>query len=213
MLVKQTTTRTLRSFLFWGFLFWGFLFLPFATSTHAEESDSESAVVVNTKASQIHPPDSVREARDRSKLLYETIHGMLQVVHRDLFDDEEAFAIPSHSFEDVFDELERTFDVSARWLVVNTDVLNVDHKPQNQFERDAVKALADGKATWEKASEGRFQFAGAIHLKSECLKCHVKRRISTETRTAGLVISMPIAAAIKATDQLNRAAANQDLAD
>ncbi|MCA9138593.1 MAG: DUF3365 domain-containing protein [Planctomycetales bacterium] len=157
-----------------------------------DDADSETHHPIN-------PARSVDEARGRARLLHETIRGTLQVMHRDFFDEDDARAIPSSSMEDVFKELSRGYDVDVKWLVVNTDIVNVDHQPADPFERDAAKALAKGKPSYEttESSDGkpgyRFRYAGPIHLRSQCLKCHVKRRTSNDDRVAGLVISMPLA--------------------
>lgn len=143
-------------------------------------------------SSAITPPTTVEEARSRARLLHETIHGSLQVVHRDFFDEEDSRVIPSASLEDVFHVLERSYDVKLKWLIVDTDVVNVDHQPADDFERKAAKALSVGKEEFEAVEAGRFRFAGPVRLASQCLKCHVKDRTSTEARTAGLVISMPL---------------------
>ena len=70
--------------------------------------------------------------------------------------------------------------------------------PIDAFERKAAKALAAGKKSYE-ATEAddaskqlRFRYASPIRLRSQCLKCHVKRRLSNEERVAGLTISMPV---------------------
>jgi len=152
---------------------------------NAEDSPEESQPFVMT------PPATIAEARSRAILLHELIRGTLQVVHRDFFDEENVHAIPSGSLEDVFAELEKSFDIKVRWLNVNTDVVNVDHQPQDQFEKQAVKALARGKLHFEATENDRYRFAGPIRLASQCLKCHVKLRTTTEDRTAGLLISMP----------------------
>jgi len=137
-------------------------------------------------------PSTVIEARGRARILHETIHGALQVVHRDFFLEDESVMIPSKSLEDVFLELARSHKITLKWLVVDGSVMNVDHKPANAFERNAVTALADGKKDFE-ATEGKiYRYAGAIRLSSRCLKCHVPNRTDTEDRTAGLVISMPL---------------------
>ncbi|WP_231744023.1 c-type heme family protein [Stieleria neptunia] len=132
------------------------------------------------------------EARARAKLLHEAIGGTLQVVHRDFFDEDDAHAIPSASLEDVFSELSRSYDVDMKWLIVETDVVNVDHQAEDEFEKAAVKALKAGKPMHEAVEAERYRFAGPIRLASQCLKCHVKNRKSTEDRTAGLLISMPL---------------------
>ena len=143
-------------------------------------------------AAEIAPPATVVEARARAILLHETIEGALQVMHRDFFDEEDSRMIPSASLEDVFEELSRQFNVKARWLIVETDVVNVDHEPQDKFEHDAVGALASGKLRHDATEDNLYRYAGAIKLHSQCLKCHVKQRTSTEERTAGLLLSMPM---------------------
>ena len=116
-------------------------------------------------------------------------------MHRDFFDEDDAHAIPSASLEDVFSELARSHGVDVKWLNVHTDELNVDHQPADEFEKQAAKAIEQGKQQFESTSEGRYRFAGRIRLASQCLKCHVKNRITTTDRSAGLLISMPISVA------------------
>ena len=140
-------------------------------------------------------PTNVVEARGRARILHETVHGVLQVVHRDFFRDDQRLSIPSRSLEDVFKELERRWQVKMHWLAVNADAMNVDNKPRDDFEKDAVQALASGKQEFEACEGHVYRFAGSIRLASQCLKCHVPRRTSTEDRAAGLVISMPLRAA------------------
>ncbi|TWU07301.1 hypothetical protein CA54_57070 [Symmachiella macrocystis] len=144
------------------------------------------------KQAEDNLPTTVLEARGRARLLHETIHGALQVVHRDFFLEDESVMIPSQSLEDVFLELARGHHVTLKWLVVNGGVMNVDHKPADAFERNAVVALADGNQEFEATEGNSFRYAGAIRLASRCLKCHVPNRTDTKDRTAGLVISMPL---------------------
>ncbi len=138
------------------------------------------------------PATTFIEARSRARLLHETIRGTLQIMHRDFFDEENAPAIPSASMEDVFDELSHGFQVDLKWLIVETDITNVDHQADGEFELAAVKALKSGAMQYEALENNRYRFAGPIRLASQCLKCHVKHRTSTEDRTAGLLISMPV---------------------
>lgn len=171
-----------------------------AGENRAASKSAETAQSAETEhgADAGMPLATVSEARFRAKLLHETIRGTLQVMHRDFFDEDNAHAIPSASLEDVFDELLLAYDTEVKWLVVNTDVVNVDHKPVDAFERQAAKVLAAGKKSFETtetnadSGQSRFRYAGPIHLRSQCLKCHVKRRISNEDRVAGLTISMPV---------------------
>jgi hypothetical protein len=154
---------------------------------HAQRPGGESS------SETLAPPATAVEARARAKLLYEAINGTLQVIHRDFFNDEVSHKIPSASLEDVFSELAKDYDVKLKWLVVDTDVVNVDHLPEDDFERAAAVALKSGKSHYEAVESERYRFAGPIRLASQCLKCHVKNRVSTADRTAGLLISMPLA--------------------
>jgi hypothetical protein len=142
-----------------------------------------------------HQPATVGEARTRAQVLHETIHGTLQVVHRDFFDPDQRLAIPSRSLEDVFKELARSWQVQIHWLAVSADAMNVDNNARDDFEKQAVRELAAGKPEFEAVAGGVYRFAGSIRLSSQCLKCHVPHRTSTEDRVAGLVISMPLRAA------------------
>ena len=160
-----------------------------ASSASAEAATQNAAT---QEANAILPPTSLSEARARATLLYETIHGTLQIVHRDFFDEDEAHAIPSASLEDVFHELSTRYNIELKWLIIDTDIINVDHQPTDDFEKAAVKALKAKQQRYEAVENGRYRFAGPIRLASQCLKCHVKHRTSTEDRTAGLLISLPI---------------------
>src|SRR5262245_51407108 len=91
-------------------------------------------------------PATAYEARVRARLLHETIHGTLQVVHRDFFQADKSRSIPSKSLEEVFQELERSYHIELRWLAVNATAMDIHHQPKNQFENDAVKALQSGKS-------------------------------------------------------------------
>ena len=133
---------------------------------------------------------TVQEARSRARLLHETLHGTLQVMHRDFFDPDEMDKIPSASLEDVFKELARKQGVKAHWLGVDGQTMNIEHLPQDDFEREAVKAISSGKKEFEAVEGNRYRHAGAIVLHNVCLKCHVPNRSSLEDRAAGLVISM-----------------------
>ncbi len=124
--------------------------------------------------------------------MHETIHGALQILHRDFFDEDDAHAIPSASLEDVFHELATSCGVKVKWLNVQTDVLNADHQPVDDFERAAVQEIAKGTQRFERTEEGQFRFAGRIRLASQCLKCHLKNRTTTDDRSAGLLIAIPI---------------------
>ncbi|AMV32160.1 hypothetical protein VN12_08555 [Pirellula sp. SH-Sr6A] len=156
---------------------------PFALEVNQEDQ---------TESGPYQGPATVKEARSRAFLMYELINGSLQVMHRDLFDDETPSAIPSSSLDDVFVEMKKSFQVELRWLTVDADVVNVDHQAKTEFEKKAVRELAKGTSYSENVGEGLYQFAGPIRLASQCLKCHVKNRTNTNPRTSGLVITIPM---------------------
>lgn len=135
---------------------------------------------------------SVAEARQRARLLHGTIHDTLQVVHARYFREGERLAIPAAAMRDVFDAIEDRHGVTLRWLVVDGSAMNIDHKPQDAFEKDAAEALASGKPEHEHATADLYRYAGPITLRAECLKCHLPSRSSNQERTAGLLISMPV---------------------
>ena len=166
--------------------------LPSAPSSAKSTAGTNATATQIAEGTALDPPATVAEARARARLLYETVHGSLQVMHRDFFNEEDAHAIPSASLEDVFHELSKSYGVKLRWLIVDTDIVNVDHRPQDAFEKSAAKLLAKGLQHVEARDGDIYRYAGPIRLASQCLKCHVKDRVSTEERTAGLLISMPI---------------------
>lgn len=141
---------------------------------------------------EIRDGEEAGEARLRAQLLHETIHGALQVMHRDFFKEDEQHRIPSSSLEDVFKELERGWQVKVRWLAVNAKAMNIDHEPRDAFERKAAKALQEGEGSYDSSDGKVYRYAGAITLGNECLKCHVPDRTSLEDRKAAVVFTMPV---------------------
>lgn len=137
-------------------------------------------------------PTTTAEARGRARMLHETIHGALQVMHRDFFREDEGLTIPSRSLDDVFAALKERTGVTVRWISVDTDAMNVDHTPRGAFEENAVKALISGKAEFESVENGSYRYVSHIRLASQCLKCHVPNRTSTDDRRAGVAITIPL---------------------
>lgn len=152
-----------------------------------------ASVVGNPPAGAAARATSVSEARARAQLLHETVHASLQVVHHEYYREDALLTIPAVTLRRVFGELSSRHKVELRWLAVNAQPMNVEHKPRDDFEKQAVEALAKGAAEYERSEDGRYRFAGAITLSSECLKCHLPNRTSTKDRAAALVISMPLA--------------------
>lgn len=162
----------------------------FGTQPDGQTIASENAPDSDSPKSSA--PDTVSEARGRAQLLHEMIHGSLQVMHRDFFREDEGLKIPSRSLDDVFLRLADKHQVKVRWLAVNAEPMSVDHKPQDDFENNAVKALASGKPEFDAVEGESFRFAGLIRLPSQCLKCHVPRRTSNKVRAAAVAITMPL---------------------
>ena len=137
-------------------------------------------------------PSSLEEARGRARWLHEVIHGALQVMHRDFFDEDEVeHSLPSQSLDDVFAEMARSHGVGIRWLGVNA-TKGKNHVPKDRFEEKASAALAAGEQEYEYFDGKSFRFVGRIRLQNECLKCHVPDRTSLDDRVAGLALSFPL---------------------
>jgi hypothetical protein len=160
-------------------------------AARGEDDPKAAATAPEAAAPAAVPP----EARLRSQLLHETIHGALQVMHRDFFREGDRLRIPSQSLEDVFRELERSWNVKVSWMSVNAKAMSVDHQPDGEFERSAAKAIAAGSEMFDAVENRRYRYAGAISLGNECLKCHVPERQDLHPRKAALLISMPLEAA------------------
>lgn len=138
-------------------------------------------------------PPSVDEARQRARLLHETLHDTLQLVHSRYYREDEGLEIPAGALKHVFKGLAERNGVELRWLAVNARAMSIDHNPRDEFEKEAAKALAAGKDEYELVAGGTYRYAGPITLKAECLKCHLPSRSSNDSRRAGLLIEMPIA--------------------
>ena len=160
-----------------------------ATPPGNSSEGSSGKLTAETKAAS---RPSVDEARGRARLLHETIQAMLQVVHNEYYREDEKLPIPARTFKKVFRELADNQKVEVRWLAVTGQAMNQDHNPQNDFEKNAVTAIASGAEEFELTENGVYRHAGVITLISECLKCHVPNRTNLKNRAAGLVIAMPI---------------------
>jgi hypothetical protein len=135
------------------------------------------------------------EQRKLARLLHETMHATLQVVHHEYYREDEGLKIPAATLQKVFRELATRQNVQLRWLAVDAEAMNADHKPSTEFEKQAVKALTQGQTEFEQVDGGTYRHVGVITLTSDCLKCHSPTRTSNLDRKAGLVIAIPIPAA------------------
>lgn len=137
-------------------------------------------------------PPSVAEARERARLLHDTLHATLQVVHHEYYRADESLKLPAAALKSVFRELQAQHGVQFHWLAVEGQAMNVEHKAQDDFERRAVVELTAGETSVEEITESAYRRAGVITLSSECLKCHAPQRTTNKARAAGLVISIPL---------------------
>jgi hypothetical protein len=135
---------------------------------------------------------TLEEARRQAEILHGAIHSTLHVVHQRLYKEDEGLPIPAAVLKEVFADLETEQKIKLRWLAVEGQPMNSDHKPKDPFENEAVKALSSGQQTYERTENGVYRRAGSIKLTNPCLKCHVPNRKSLEDRTAGLIITIPI---------------------
>lgn len=135
---------------------------------------------------------SLDDARREAAVLHTTLHSALQVVHHQYYREDEGLPLPAATLKDVFAEVEAAHGIKLRWLAVEGQAMNTDHKPRDAFETAATEALKSGKREFERAENGLLRRAGAITLGNHCLKCHVPDRKTTDDRTAGLIITIPL---------------------
>ena len=136
---------------------------------------------------------SVEVARERAKLSHNIYSATLDVMHHRYFNNSRA-SVPARALEDVFDEIARVENMKARWFAVNAKAMSIDHEPQDEFEKQAAKAIAAGKSEFELVEGGLYRRAAGISLMDKgCLICHLRFGASGKTkRFAGLAISIPI---------------------
>lgn len=133
---------------------------------------------------------SVNEARGRARLLHEAIHGALQITHRDYF--EKGDHAPSKSLEEVFAVILEQRGVKMSWLGINARVMHEDHRADDRFEKDAVKAISGGAEEYGAVEDGVYRYVGMIQIHEDCLKCHAPNRMTLDCKAAGLQIEIPL---------------------
>jgi len=141
------------------------------------------------------------EAQGRARLLHEAFHATLQFVHHEYYRLNQKLTLPAATLERVFEEMESNQNVKLRWLAVNAQAMNVDHAPQDEFEKQAVTALSAGQNEFSRLEKDVYRHAGAITLTSECLKCHAPTRTNNKDRAAALVITIPLRTKSKTSEK------------
>lgn len=163
-----------------------------------QKNDSDSAMGQDQKLkddesnTKFSFAENANQARSRAKILFETLHGTLQVMHRDFFRKDDSINIPSRSLEDVFRELEKQHKIELSWIAVDLEPMNIDNAPETPFEKLAAAKLKTGLKEFESIKPDRYQYAGRINIGATCLSCHAPRRNNNDERAAGLIIQMPI---------------------
>lgn len=135
---------------------------------------------------------SVEQARRQAEILHDTLHTTLRVVHHRYYREDEGLLLPAAALREIFADIEKRQKIELHWLAVEGEVMNTDHRARDDFEQAAVVALKADKPSHEEITATTYRRAGPITLRNECLKCHVPDRKSTEDRTAGLVITIPL---------------------
>ncbi len=158
-------------------------------------ADEPSATLPPIEASGADEPNrvSVEVARDRAKLMHNIYKATLDVMHDRYFHADRA-VVPARAMEDVFLELKRQSDVQARWISANLKPMSVSHKPETKFEKQAAKAIGNGKPVVETVEDGFYRRVGAIPIGNGCISCHSGffKNPSKKPKFAGLVISIPV---------------------
>lgn len=135
---------------------------------------------------------SVDVARDRAKIMHEIYAATLHSIHDHYFHGDRA-RVPAKAMEDVFAELQRQTKMEARWISASLQPMSINHEPKSDFEKQAAKEIAGGKAEFDAVEGGFYRRAGAIPLSGGCVACHGGLFQGEGRRQfAGLVISIPV---------------------
>jgi mono/diheme cytochrome c family protein len=165
-------------------------------SCHAGDNSTRTAVegLAVEKSAAVEQPTvtTVSQARRQAEILHSTLHSSLRVIHDRYYREDEALPIPAAILGEVFKDVEAEQHVKLRWLAVEGLAMNSDHKPADEFERQAAEQLKAGKRSHEIAADGLYRRAAPITLSGHCLKCHMPDRRSTRDRVAGLIIAIPV---------------------
>lgn len=159
-----------------------------ATEAKQDSSDTDSGEKVDD-AIRV----SVETARERAKLAHGIYSATLDVIHHRYFHGDRA-TVPARALEEVFPRVNREHNLKARWFAVNAKAMSVDHEQQDEFEKQAAKAIAAGDSEYEQIADGIYRRAGAISLMNKgCLGCHLGFGASGKIkRFAALSISIPV---------------------
>lgn len=166
----------------------GFVSLLLIRGAFSDEPSADS----KTPQEASVPGVSLDVARDRAMLLHEVYASTLNVMHHRYFHGDRA-TVPARAMEDVFSDIQRQYDIEARWIAATLRAMNIDHDPETPFEKQAADEIKSGKTEVEEVRSGYYRRAVAIPLSGGCMKCHSgSLNQSTRKHFAGLVISIPV---------------------
>lgn len=135
----------------------------------------------------------VASAKEQALLMHRIYAATLDAMHHHYFHANKSM-LPARAMEDVFADVARDTQFTARWISVNTKAMSVDHEPESEFEKKAAAELSKGMTEFAAIENGYYRRAGAIPLTAGCVSCHT--RTLTEppktARFAGLIISIPV---------------------
>ena len=165
-----------------------------SSTTHVDHAiaDSVTPVAIEAEIGGLSLPMNLRK-KHLVASLHELTHETLLAMHVHYYREDERLLLPATTMRGVFDRWGSRQNVRIRWLAVDAEPMNIEHRPKTDFEHAAVKALKSGERYYEELASGQYSYAGPIQLTSECLKCHVPSRTSLRDRLAGIVIEMPVA--------------------
>jgi hypothetical protein len=185
---------------FWGGVTALCMTLAFCGTPSAQEPAGDAAAKRKAEAAKLLDQHRVplAVARDRAKVMHDIYSATLDVMHHRYFHGDRA-VVPARALEDVFATISRDSSAEARWIAVNLQAMNIDHEPETDFEKQAAREIAAGKAELEVVEGGYYRRAGEIPLAGGCVSCHAGffRDATKTSKFAGLVISVPISDAPK----------------
>ena len=157
-----------------------------------DESITEENSVSSEESSDKHRV-SVDVARERAKLAHNIYAATLDVLHHRYFREDRS-TVPARAMEDLFSEIARQEHIAAKWISVNTRPMSLDHRPADDFEKQAAKVIKTGQHEYELVENGTYRRAEAISLMNKgCLVCHLSFGANASIeRFAGLVITIPV---------------------
>ena len=167
------------------------LILTAVNSTGDDEKQQSSAKSADRRRTPVRL--TKQAAKERSELMHHIYSATLDAMHHHYFRANKS-VLPARAMEDVFADVARETQSTARWMAVNTKAMSVDHEPKTDFERDAAREIAAGKTEFEIVEDGYYRRAGMIPLTAGCVGCHMGMASDPgkAPRYAALIISIPV---------------------